>query len=413
MLTYKHILFVTLLLLIIGGCQRRKKITLATNIEHSIWHTNGEVLAESMAKYGWDIEVLYGPQYGPEKNITLIKNKKVDFAIVANSNIHSEENINTVASLNTEVLLILHRSTEQNFNSLNEIVRNKKVLLPEKNSEPRRVISRVFKMLDIDEDSFTPLYMNTEEIELKTAFLPEFVNEVDVIIFFSELYNPQVELLLNSGWEIYSGGKVEDYLNGSLVDAFCYQYPWAYPFLVPRKIYGQGQPEKLNTIGIKSILVAHEKLNSMLVYDFLKDFNSALPIISKKRVAFAESRYLDQSGILSFPLHPGAVNYRDREKPNFAERYAELLALIVTLFAVGGGLITQYIRKLRQYKKDKIDHYYNKLFEAQNIEELNQVRLKAIRQLQQENLAANNSFLIFLSLYEDLKAELKENKSSA
>ncbi|HHL52517.1 MAG TPA: hypothetical protein ENJ39_04010 [Flammeovirgaceae bacterium] len=359
-----------------------------------------------MARKGWQIDVLSGPEYGPAKNIELVQNKKVTFAIANNSNIYSEDQVTTVATLNMEVILMLYHNIDKKPSSIEEMLSGRKVLLPERHSEPRRIISRIFKMLDIDTTSFETTYITPDMLNLTSDEWITEISKYDVCIIFSELENPNVKKLLRNGWRFYSEPRQPNLSESSIVDAFCYKYPWAFPVKVPRKIFGRHQPNSFKTIGIKSLIVTHEDTNPMLVYDFLMDYNNSLPIISKKRVAFAQARNLEKEGLLSYPLHAGSIRYRDREKPKFAERYAELIALIVTLAAIGSGLTARYMAVLKQSKKDHIDRYYSMLQAARTLEELEEVRARAIKQLQDEKLAANDSFIIFLMLYEELKAEM-------
>ena len=399
--------FLLLLTLFGIACSREKhSVTLATSIKGSKWQDNGQILSEALSHKDWQIEVLAGPEYGPAKNIELVQNKKVTFAIANNSNIYSEDQVTTVATLNMEVILMLYHNIDKKPSSIEEMLSGRKVLLPERHSEPRRIISRIFKMLDIDTTSFETTYITPDMLNLTSDEWITEISKYDVCIIFSELENPNVKKLLRNGWRFYSEPRQPNLSESSIVDAFCYKYPWAFPVKVPRKIFGRHQPNSFKTIGIKSLIVTHEDTNPMLVYDFLMDYNNSLPIISKKRVAFAQARNLEKEGLLSYPLHAGSIRYRDREKPKFAERYAELIALIVTLAAIGSGLTARYMAVLKQSKKDHIDRYYSMLQAARTLEELEEVRARAIKQLQDEKLAANDSFIIFLMLYEELKAEM-------
>ncbi len=405
--------FLLLLTLFVIACSREEHtITLATSIKGSKWHDNGQILAEALSHKGWQIDVLSGPEYGPAKNIELVQNKKVTFAIANNSNIYSEDKVTVVATLNMEVILMLYHNIDEEPSSIEKMLSGKKVLLPERYSEPRRIISRIFKMLDIDTTTFETTYLTAGMLNLTSDDWIKEINKYDVCVIFSELENPNVKKLLSKGWRFYHEPQQPNLSESSIVDAFCYKYPWAFPVKVPRKIFGRYQPNSFKTIGIKSLIVTHEDTDPMLVYDFLMDYNNSLPIISKKRVAFAQARYLDKEGLLSYPLHAGSVRYRDREKPKFAERYAELIALIVTLAAIGSGLTARYLAVLKQSKKDHIDRYYSMLQAAHTLEELEEVRARAIKQLQDEKLASNDSFIIFLMLYEELKAEMLDNKTA-
>jgi len=90
----------------------------------------------------------------------------------------------------------------------------------------------------------------------------------------------------------------------------------------------------------------------------------------------------------------------------FVERYAEVIALLVTLIVLFVGIANRYLKRVNQKKKDRIDVYYDMILAATSLGELEKVRLKAIHQMQEENLLADETFVIFLQLYEQRKEEL-------
>ena len=87
-------------------------------------------------------------------------------------------------------------------------------------------------------------------------------------------------------------------------------------------------------------------------------------------------------------------------------RYAELIALLVTLTVLFTGLANRYLKRINQKKKDRIDVYYDMILAAESSDELEKIRRKAIQQMQDENLLADETFVIFLQLYEQRKDEL-------
>ncbi len=92
------------------------------------------------------------------------------------------------------------------------------------------------------------------------------------------------------------------------------------------------------------------------------------------------------------------------------ERYANIFALIFSIVLVLGAASGSINRIFRRRKKDRVDVYYQDVMEVasrpsktQNekrncLEELQSLKTRAIQQLQNEKLVADESFIIFLKL---------------
>ena len=63
---------------------------------------------------------------------------------------------------------------------------------------------------------------------------------------------------------------------------------------------------------------------------------------------FEEDRYR-----LLFPLHKGTLNYLNREKPTFLERYGPSMAFILSVTLLGWGYFVEKIRGNQRLKKRK------------------------------------------------------------
>jgi len=117
---------------------------------------------------------------------------------------------------------------------------------------------------------------------------------------------------------------------------------------------------------------------------------------------------------LRFPLHDGVKMYLDRAKPSFLQKYAEVMALIITITVLLFGGLTSLSNWQKQRKKDRIDVYYQKVInldpaindaksshQLHNIEtQLFFIRDEAFDLLIKEKLSADESFNIFLRVLE-------------
>jgi len=402
--------YIIILALMLAGCNSKRKITLSTNLNGSVWHRNGELIAETMAKYDWQINVLYGPEYATEKARELVENREVDFAIIPNNRVLSQGNIRAVAPLNQEAMLILYRDDGVEYKSLKKLVKGKTLLMPVQGSGTAGLIDEVFSTLEIGSDDYSIYNLDLQNLEFISGAWKKELDSIEVLITFSQLNNPLIKEIINSGWNLFKLGDFSNLNQGSLIDALCLKYPWAFPIIIPKKVFGNLQPEPIYTLGIQSLLITHKDTDHDLIYNFLTDFYTSLPAMSQKNVAFAQITENYNRASISYPMHDGTIRYMNRDNPSFLERYAELLALLITIGVLSAGIINRYVHKLNQDKKDFIDVYYDELLAAKSKIELEDIRLRAVYQMQEDNLRADDSFVIFLQLFEQRRNELTEEQ---
>jgi len=349
---------------------------------------------------------MHGAVYASTEARTFIENREVDFAIVPNNRILSHGNIRAVAPLNQEAMLFLYKDDGIDYASLKELIDGKRVLIPAQGSGNLGLIQEVFSTLEINSEDYSTYELDLQKLDLRGDSWKNELDSIDILISFSQLNNPLTQEIINLGWKIYRLGDVNSINKGSLIDALCIKYPWAFPLIIPKKVFGNFQPEAIYTLGIQSLLITHADTDADLIYDFLSDFYAALPAMSQKNVVFARINEDYNKASISYPLHEGTIMYMDRDKPTIFERYAELFALLVSLVVIVTGILNRYTSNRKQAKKDFIDVYYDELLKATSLDELKSIRLKAINLMQDEKLRADDTFVIFLQLFEQRKNEL-------
>jgi len=127
------------------------------------------------------------------------------------------------------------------------------------------------------------------------------------------------------------------------------------------------------------------------------------------------------AGDLTFPLHSGARQYFERDKPGFLERYADSLNFLVYLVVLLFSGAIAFGRWRARGRKDRIDGFYVRVRELRRavafddpkrlMSELEKIEDDAFAGLIAERLAADDSFRIFTELAEGLRAELKDQIS--
>lgn len=386
--------FVCVLLLLVG-CQKQTRIyTILGNIEdpqNQIAVTVSAVLSKHLDD---SVKVVSG--FGSLANLDSIELGRADFAIVDNYSRFSDK-VSSVLPLYPQVLHILYRK-DKSPRSLRELFSAGKIFAGIEGSGTKRFVDELMRDAGIDKAACT-------FVDVYDFF------EADVIFAFTDLLSRE-ELRDLQGYHLYSIDEVVNLGKGSLAESICTRHPQFEPYVIPQDLYGSFTERPILTIKADAILVCRTDLDPTLVYNAiqaLSEHSQALKNINPLLYQFSSD--FDPRK-LSFALHQGSRDYLDRHAPSFAERYAELMGVVVTiLVALASTLYT--IRKWQlQRKKNKIDAYYQRLITirrktqaADNADiltalkgELETTLNETIDLVTSEKLLADESFVIFLNL---------------
>ena len=129
---------------------------------------------------------------------------------------------------------------------------------------------------------------------------------------------------------------------------------------IPKGSY-RGHPplpaEDLPSVEVQRLLVASEatpaediSVIAHVLFERRRDLIAVTPL-----AGFIETP--DQSRGTFMPLHAGAQQFFDREKPSFWTEHAELMALIVTISVLAGSGLLGLRSRWDSNQKNRIDHY--------------------------------------------------------
>ncbi len=245
----------------------------------------------------------------------------------------------------------------------------------------------------------------------------------DVIVLFAPVLPDTPDRIGDCGdYRLFSLGQPDQIGKGSLVDSVTLLNPNLKPFVIPIDTYGQLTPEPVVTLAVDKLLVARKGLPDAVVYDLLSEVLRLQPALSAAHPGLFHqlSDNFDASSS-TFVLHPGAVAYLQRDEPDFYERYSGIAEVLVTLLIglVSGGYAIVRIYNIR--RKNRIDAFCSEALSIREgsldstDEEVRVGALAAVRELQDrayrlmitEKLAADESFRIFITLSNDILADLQ------
>ncbi len=173
-------------------------------------------------------------------------------------------------------------------------------------------------------------------------------------------------------------------------DAIVLNYPMYHKSKIPRGVFGGIPPNPESdvvTIGVDKLLVALEDVPSEVV-------NTIATILFTRKRELAENTNVagltavpEESSLI--PWHQGLVDFVNKEKPNFLQKNAEFLALMLSIIILMGSSIVQFFNRSKQHK---LNAYNEQLLSIKvNIEQTNS--LEGLKKLQEEHFALVNQIV--------------------
>ena len=320
--------------------------------------------------------------------------------------------ITTVMPLYPTVLHILYRKSRPADTAVH-LLRGATVNAGPAGSASRQLLTEILHGLKLPQDEVT------------------FVDGVDVLPDVNVLYLPISperirEVLQEYGaigeYRFLSFGSPEDIGTGSAIDRAVLLNPRLSPFVIPVGTYDEIPEEPVLTVAVDKLLVSRPGMDEAVVYDLIGEIRRLQPALSARfPMLFQRLREeFDASGS-TFVLHPGAQAFTQRDAPTFYERYSGVAEVLVTLVI---GLISGSYAVVQIYnrrRKNRIDGFYKDVMairdsinerstaneRAAAVERVRELQNTAFDMLIREKLAADESFRIFVTLSNDIIAQLK------
>lgn len=397
------------------SCNRHYKLRLLVPNEDV--HLMQRIATEINSHSRFEISVLTEDSLTEVKAIDAVLRKEYDLTTVDNTLDYkkSKKEIRTVIPFFHEVLVVLsrHQLEQKDIDSL---LRAGDYLILTKEVEELDFYKR---MLPGYHGDSTINYRIEDHYDLETD-----LERNELLLFFSGKENFELgKLLFDSKAYIYSLDAMDSKGNGSFIEGFCRDYKKTTPYVIPRSAFGIVLDKPVYTVAVHELLVSRTDLAGDVVYDLIQTIHHhhIIPIFESSNSYTFEVNQQDIN--LSFPFHRGTINYLEREKPKFVERYAEVMGFVLSAFVLLVGLGASLKATMKQKKKDRMDEYYKDLLQIkENVTDLDptETRLK-LRDLQKkvfellidEKLSANNEFLIFMMLWNELSAFLDRQEAKA
>ncbi len=333
---------------------------------------------------------------------------EADLALVSNY-LPYREDITTVMPLYPSVLHIAYR-IGRDASSGPALLNQANIYAGKEGSASRLMLETIVARMNLPRDA----YSYVDRPGAGTTESP------DVVVIFAPISPKRIAAL--DEYRLFSIGSPSDIGTGSAIDAATALNPPLRPYIIPATIYGAATPEPIVTVAVDKLLVARSDLDPSVVYDLVNEIQRLRPALSATHPGLFEQLADDIDVSRStFVVHAGTQDYLQRSEPTIYERYSGVAEVVVTLMIALVSVTLGAFRVVKMRRKTRIDRFYSaaikirdSISDASNSADRGQaaVRIRdlqndAFDQLIDEKLAADESFRIFITLSNDILAQVE------
>ena len=399
---------------------RAIRLVLTTGQPGGTYFPLGQLIATSVEGDYPRLTIDVVQSQGSGENMERLADKSADLAIIQNDTI-PQTDVRTLIPLHRGVLhFLVHESA--GITSLADL-RGKQVAIGPLESGTLMVTTELLRHFGIEEDEFVPVYEGVATAGEKLRR-----QEIDALLFMAAVDASAARELITDGGVRYVSLSENYQSAGSSVDGFALAFPYVEKFIIPQNLHPMidDSPSRplspCATFSLRSSLVAREDLPTQVAHDIVQAILENRAVMTRENQSASEISEQFGHRDVHYPLHAGADAYFHRSDPTFLERYAEPMAFGLSLLAALYAMFAGARNWLMRSKKNRVDVYYSRLDELlsemseadPNHERLDDIehevmdmRRAAVRELVDEQLQADDSFLIFQSLLDDCHRQIE------
>ena len=354
----------------------RVSIILATAGEGGEYHWFGENLKDMINNNQRRIRIKTRPTLGSCENMQLLEDREVELAIIQHDT-PAKQSVQAVASLFPEML---HLIADKNIKSIPELKGKRIAVIPNllgEKGDPNDPNSFLQRFIETYGLKSTVSFMKQQSIlAASTAFLN---NEVDAIILFIAVGNDTVRDLL-----------LQNDRPANLIPINVHAIENWHPFVEEGTIYAgayQGDnpipSQNVPSASVQALLLTHKAVKESTINAITQILYEHRNKLVAKNPHAATIKLPSSGQNLGIPLHVGAKSYYRREEPGFLVRYADSMALFLSITVLFASGIWHIRIRLQQRQKKRADKYNLEILNlieqsrgVQNPDELQQVRQK-------------------------------------
>ncbi|MDG2214826.1 MAG: TAXI family TRAP transporter solute-binding subunit [Verrucomicrobiota bacterium] len=394
-------------------------LTFTTGSKNGLYHRLALQIKSVIESNHDDIIINLVPSAGSRENIAQLDKGESQLALVQNDAVGGSP-VRSLAALYPEVLhLVCH--TNSNIHSLADLP-GKRIGIGAPNSGTEQITTNLLafagvklKTKDVAHSSFGPTINQLRNGKLNGAF---FLTGLGAPAIGEALTDPQLALV-----PIHSKPRDDvpaEIQARTFTKGFRVHYPHVSPQTIPLMTYKGRPTTPVPSMGVQAVLVCQKNVNPDVIERITRTLFEQRAVLSQKEPAFSGLNEEAAQAALQFPLHAGAENYYQRNEPGFLRTYAELIALAITVLLLLWSALTWTRRWYEQHRKNRIDTYYQavediicRLHDGTDMGEIDElenellkIRKRASGELVKEQLAADESYIIYQNMLNGCQAML-------
>ena len=345
-----------------------------------------------------DLEIEIQNSSGSKENVTRVSNGMADLCLVQND-IEGDEKIRSISTLYEEVLHVIVKEGTGSISELSGCT----ISIGPKGGGTENLAMVTLEQLGIKRKD-----ISFRKESLKSGLNALKDGKTNAVCAVTGIGNLSIKQFLEEG------GHQLLFLGKDISENIKYAYPYIHSAVIPSGAYpvapGKGLPEnKIPTIGTRVVLACQNNLSNDDIYwltHFITENKASLVRSHPLLAQMGSPKDLNQ---IQFPIHEGAELHYDRNEPSFFQEWSETIGLILSILAIAWGATTTIRQIILMRLKDSLDNYFEKVDaitselidsvdekRAKEIaKELHDIRRETTKKLIAEELATDDSFVIF------------------
>jgi len=394
-------------------------LTFSTGSKDGLYHRLALQIKLAVEADHPDIVINLLPSAGSRDNISRLDKEVAQLALVQNDSVGGTS-VRSLAALYPEILHLVCR-TNSNIHSLADLS-GKRVGIGGPKSGTEQIATNLLTFVGVE--------LNPKNI-VHASFGPAIKqlrnDKLDGAFFLTGLGSPVIRSALEDGllnlypihYAHHKDDSAED-IARTFANGFRVHYPYVSPQIIPLMAYNSKPISPIPSLGVQAVLVCHKNTDTDVIERIARTMFKQRAVLSQKEPSFSGLNEEAAQVALQFPLHAGAENYYQRNEPGFLRTYAELIALAITVLLLLWSALTWTRRWYEQHRKNRIDTYYQavediicRLHDGTDMGEIDElenellkIRQRASGELVKEQLAADESYIIYQNMLNGCQAML-------
>jgi TRAP-type uncharacterized transport system substrate-binding protein len=323
----------------------------------------------------------------------MVADGKAELALVNNHSSTVARNLGndagqlrTIVPLATRLLFVFTRKALPDSTRAIDLFGNKKIGVESLGGETSLTLQRFMSLAKIEGTEFVT-----------------FKDSADVIVFWDRFYGERAASWLAKGYHPFS-------FKRNFIEFVVLNDHALREFKLPA-LPGDRNSIVTNTLATDVILVGNKNLGENACYLLAGAIYQNKANLMHEDFMYQAIRESFNKETLLFPLHQGTFSYILRDQPTFFERYAESLALGLSVLAVIYGAIQAVQGAIRRNRKERIDKYFLEFLEIRQdktvlrddrAKKLDDLFQRAVIQLTNEKLEKSDFHILSRLIQQDL-----------